>query len=392
MLSTSSIYHLCAVSILRFIAIQYPLKSSQTTSTQLTYLILFIIWFISILISSGVIYLGFTDISNVMDEDGKCYLSNHYFMLYGSLISFVIPLLIMILMFSLMARKLRRHIWRNNNHSFRHSFRRSFQRKPKSNLNSSNSSIRRMQESLSNSNMRRFSKKSNKSKNTKKKYSVPLGNEIKNYDCLSTRSKKFYDSMNTGENYCTNKNSNLRPNEEHQMRRHIVKSMANQSSFNTSNSSLCSTSFKNNNNNKPKVKHCQLKTDLGFHLSASSQRLSRAKSVETINLCGTVSHSQIHTEMKALKVLGVVFIAFVIAWLPFSLINIAAAIGFVYEKKIFDLHLYLKYLTYLGYISSTFNPIIYTVFNKKFRTNFLDILRCAKRKKLKNSFQPRHHH
>jgi hypothetical protein len=58
LLCTCSIYHLTTVSILRFIAIQFPLAAKQTTSSLTTYINLFVIWFISIFISSSVIYLG----------------------------------------------------------------------------------------------------------------------------------------------------------------------------------------------------------------------------------------------------------------------------------------------------------------------------------------------
>ena len=88
-------------------------------------------------------------------------------------------------------------------------------------------------------------------------------------------------------------------------------------------------------------------------------------------------------ELKALKVLGIVFIAFIIAWLPLCLINIVSV---VFKTSYFNK--FLSSFTYLGYISSTFNPIIYTAFNKRFRKNFFEILRCSGKKK-NNSFSVR---
>lgn len=108
LLCTSSIYHLSAVAILRFIAIQYPLKSNRTISTNQTFFILAMIWIISILFSTIILYLGNNDHSYVMDtETGRCVLKHDKFIIYGSIFSFAIPLLIMIVMFCLMVRKLR---------------------------------------------------------------------------------------------------------------------------------------------------------------------------------------------------------------------------------------------------------------------------------------------
>lgn len=89
-----------------------------------------------------------------------------------------------------------------------------------------------------------------------------------------------------------------------------------------------------------------------------------------------------HNELKALQVLGIVFIAFIVAWLPFCFVNMLCAVLEMYEKFSLLAHLqnYMIYLSYLGYMQSTFNPIIYTIFNKKFRRNFIDILTCSKKK------------
>lgn len=133
LLCTSSIYHLSAVSILRFIAIQFPLKSNRTISTNQTFLILAMIWIISTLFSSIILFLGNDDLNNVMDPSShRCGLKHNKFRFYGSIFSFVIPLLIMIVMFSLMVRKLRKQLIRLENAS------------PSSNLNHAESNHRQL--------------------------------------------------------------------------------------------------------------------------------------------------------------------------------------------------------------------------------------------------------
>ena len=86
-------------------------------------------------------------------------------------------------------------------------------------------------------------------------------------------------------------------------------------------------------------------------------------------------------EQKASKVLGVVFFAFVICWTPFFILNIymAACKGCQVSDHIANLCLWL------GYVSSTINPIIYTIFNRTFKEAFIKILCCD------YDFDPRPH-
>ncbi|KAK6633536.1 hypothetical protein RUM44_004143 [Polyplax serrata] len=78
------------------------------------------------------------------------------------------------------------------------------------------------------------------------------------------------------------------------------------------------------------------------------------------------------TEQKASKVLGVVFFTFVLCWTPFFILNVifAACPDCHVPSHVVDTCLWL------GYVSSTINPIIYTIFNKTFRAAFIRLLKC----------------
>ncbi|XP_053996655.1 D(2)-like dopamine receptor isoform X2 [Hylaeus anthracinus] len=86
----------------------------------------------------------------------------------------------------------------------------------------------------------------------------------------------------------------------------------------------------------------------------------------------SLAANAVATEQKASKVLGLVFFTFVLCWAPFFLLNIlfAACPTCPVPGHVVDTCLWL------GYVSSTINPVIYTIFNKTFRAAFIRLLKC----------------
>lgn len=82
---------------------------------------------------------------------------------------------------------------------------------------------------------------------------------------------------------------------------------------------------------------------------------------------------ELANEEKASRVLAFVFSSFFICWTPFFLLNFAK--GFCGKSCAVPEWAESLFL-WLGYASSTLNPIIYTTFNKRFRKAFSRILRC----------------
>ncbi|KAL4220680.1 hypothetical protein ACF0H5_021076 [Mactra antiquata] len=80
----------------------------------------------------------------------------------------------------------------------------------------------------------------------------------------------------------------------------------------------------------------------------------------------------VRTEQKASKTLGIIFASFVLCWAPFFIVNVLTA---VCDSCKFD-HLMITTFVWLGYVSSTLNPIIYTVFNRTFRTTIIKLMKC----------------
>lgn len=86
----------------------------------------------------------------------------------------------------------------------------------------------------------------------------------------------------------------------------------------------------------------------------------------------THSSYQVRSEQKATHVLGLVFAVFVICWTPFFILNFLS--GIMPHLQVPPM-LSITFL-WLGYVSSTMNPVIYTIFNRNFRTAFKKILLC----------------
>ncbi|VDK54213.1 unnamed protein product [Anisakis simplex] len=82
------------------------------------------------------------------------------------------------------------------------------------------------------------------------------------------------------------------------------------------------------------------------------------------------------TEIKAAKTVAIVTGCFIFCWLGFSILY-----GFAIQTT----PVIWSILFWLGYLNSALNPIIYTVFNREFRTCFKRLLTC-------NQFASQHSH
>ncbi|KFO32550.1 5-hydroxytryptamine receptor 1D [Fukomys damarensis] len=80
-------------------------------------------------------------------------------------------------------------------------------------------------------------------------------------------------------------------------------------------------------------------------------------------------------ERKATKTLGIILGAFIICWLPFFVVSLVLPLcrGSCWiHPALFD------FFTWLGYLNSLINPIIYTVFNEEFRQAFQKVVHFRK--------------
>lgn len=104
-----------------------------------------------------------------------------------------------------------------------------------------------------------------------------------------------------------------------------------------------------------------------------------ASNSETCPCVLAVRTARALNERRATKVLGVVFLLFFVCWSPFFVLNV---LQIPLGSDFFPGYVSTGFL-WLGYVSSTVNPLVYTVFNRVFRSTFWQLLtcRCGKRRR-----------
>lgn len=79
-------------------------------------------------------------------------------------------------------------------------------------------------------------------------------------------------------------------------------------------------------------------------------------------------------EQRASKVLGIVFLLFVVMWCPFFITNVTSALCTSCDGEVIGR--LMEIFVWVGYVSSGINPLVYTLFNKTFRQAFARYITC----------------
>ncbi|XP_068175778.1 5-hydroxytryptamine receptor 2B isoform X1 [Antennarius striatus] len=89
---------------------------------------------------------------------------------------------------------------------------------------------------------------------------------------------------------------------------------------------------------------------------------------------GKKSMQNLSNEQRASKVLGIVFLLFVVMWCPFFITNITSVLCATCDIRVISR--LMEIFVWVGYVSSGINPLVYTLFNKTFRQAFTRYITC----------------
>ncbi|NWV63715.1 DRD3 protein, partial [Malurus elegans] len=329
MMCTASILNLCAISIDRYTAVVKPVQYQYSTgqsSCRRVSLMIVIVWMLAFAVSCPLLF-GF----NTTGDPSVCSISNPSFIIYSSLVSFYLPFVVTLLLYVriylvLRQRQKKRSLTRQGSHSA--------STKPccahqvqKLQLNPFQTSRKRMFPAYL----------------CPPEVATSKEHSLLQYFFRAGFSQPFISLMSTKRRLLTAFSLQRYRSFCHEA---PLSKAAQNSSWDERRTST-----------KPAVE---------------VRRLSNGRTISSVKLAQQQPRLIQLRERKATQMLAIVLGAFIVCWLPFFLIHILNA-------HCPSCHVppgLYSASTWLGYVNSALNPIIYTTFNTDFRKAFLKILCC----------------
>ncbi|XP_017779204.1 PREDICTED: 5-hydroxytryptamine receptor 2A-like, partial [Nicrophorus vespilloides] len=327
---SASIMHMCFISLDRYLGIRNPLKTRHSFTTRTVVQRIALVWLLSMIVSSSITVLGIINHENIMPKPNTCVINNRAFFVFGSLVAFYIPMVIMVLTYGLTVQLLRKKARFAAEHPEADQFRRlggrfvaKQDRSTPATIATHHTMWRTVGGSGERSNMRISNSHPQLAYTNGGGGGASVSSSGSGGGGAGVSGGHRDQGTQTPENIAREtRNFNLR-------------------------------SLKLQLNSVP--------SNLNFRLLAG--RANKRKNMAV---------NSVATEQKASKVLGLVFFTFVLCWSPFFILNILFA---ACPSCDVPEHVVVVCL-WLGYVSSTINPIIYTVFNRTFRAAFIRLLLC----------------
>ncbi|XP_046746335.1 alpha-1D adrenergic receptor [Diprion similis] len=325
---SASIMHMCFISLGRYLGIRNPLKTRHISTKRLVGFKIAAVWLLAMLVSSSITVLGLINPRNIMPEPGLCVINNRAFFVFGSLIAFYIPMIVMVTTYALTVQLLRKKARFVAEHPEGDQFRRlggrfAATKTPTTPSRSSTLSTRHLWRTSGGS-----------------------GSSDRNLSMRgSTSQPQLNFSMNspgTPDHVVPASRGGRKVDQGTQTPENIARETRN-------------------------FKLRTLKLQLNVTPTALNLRFLAGRTKRR-----SLAANAVATEQKASKVLGLVFFTFVLCWTPFFVLNILFA---VCPRCSVPSHV-VDTCLWLGYVSSTINPVIYTVFNRTFRAAFIRLLKC----------------
>ncbi|NXL46463.1 DRD3 protein, partial [Podilymbus podiceps] len=322
MMCTASILNLCAISIDRYTAVVKPVQYQYSTgqsSCRRVSLMIVVVWMLAFAVSCPLLF-GF----NTTGDPSVCSISNPIFIIYSSLVSFYLPFMVTLLLYVriylvLRQRQKKRTLTRQGSHSA--STKPCYAHKVRKSHTNAVGAVKKGQGMH-----HLFSSKCT--------FSPCLPLKCSGQEMSTKRKLLTVFSLQRYCSFCHEAPLTRMPGAtQHNRLEERRKST------------------------KPRLE---------------VRRLSDGKTISSLKLAHQQPRLIQLRERKATQMLAIVLGAFIVCWLPFFLIHILNA-------HCPSCHVppgLYSASTWLGYVNSALNPIIYTTFNTDFRKAFLKILCC----------------
>lgn len=346
---SASIMHMCFISLGRYLGIRNPLRTRHTSTKRMVGFKIAAVWLLAMLVSSSITVLGVINSSNIMPQPGVCVINNRAFFVFGSLIAFYIPMIVMVATYVLTVQLLRKKArFAAENQDGENQFRR---------LGGRYASTKTTSSTASTSNT--------SAATTAVRSSASSARQVRTSGCSAEKESDKCGGV-----------------------RKVLPHL--KLAVNGAGSAAVGPRLKSKVDQATQTPENIARETRNFTLRALKLQLNVTPTTLNLRfLAGrtkkrSLAANAVATEQKASKVLGLVFFTFVLCWAPFFLLNIffAACPKCPVPRHVVDTFLWL------GYVSSTINPIIYTIFNKTFRAAFIRLLKC----KCSRSTRPSRYH
>ncbi|XP_049887767.1 D(3) dopamine receptor isoform X2 [Pectinophora gossypiella] len=327
---SASIMHMCFISIGRYLGIRNPLKSRHHSTKRVVAIKIALVWLLSMFVSSSITVLGLINKTNIMPTPDLCVINNRFFWIFGSLVAFYIPMLMMVVSFALTVQLLKRQA---------------------------------------------------------RLAATPVPGGTQRRQCggfdngpLQVRRTGAKSSPDLSPGTSVARQLTWRVTSTTRPQRNKIGMSGSHPQLSYMNG--CGTGGGSGGSKRGRDVATQTPPSIAAETRRARLRPLKltlaAPNALTLRFLAnrkkgrSLSANAVANEQKATKVLGLVFFTFVLCWAPFFLLNIlfASCPACIVPEHVVDICLWL------GYVSSTINPIIYTVFNRTFRAAFLRLLRC----------------
>lgn len=331
--TSSTIIHLCMISVDRYMTLQYPLRYGHTKRTKDTVLKIIIVWILSFCISGPLFIFTMFDKQERVYFKG-CGPETPTFMISATVTSFFLPLFIMTIMYILTVRALYRQ--RRDTKGITAATGASWKPTPDSGAEDSTTI-------------------------TRSPYPSPRLSRSRPGTVERITSNDLYPPPTPNL-----KSSPSSPHNGHLMEYTLVPTSTTDGGLTSSCTDIALDEL---------VRENTLSSKNGSNKAPRKSIWKQRKLRQVPSLSGSrKGSSSLDKGRKAVQVLGILFAVFVLFYLPFFLVYLINGTCEACQKHISPQ--LLTALEWLAYTGSMVNPIVYHIFNADFQRAFHKLLRC----------------